>query len=453
MKQYFLMSLVLVAGIARALPSVDNVVFSQGDDGVVTVSYSLSGEPAIVCLDILTNATVNGVSIGGENLRRVTGDVNRLVGLGHDFATPYAGSIRWYPFDGPILPHTLSDASTVKAMVCAYPTNSPPDYMVVNTRIFCEDLPSKSRTRGYGVKFYRDEASLPGGLLSNPVYREDHFVLRRIHAKGVTWRHGTPNNSDYADVRNDKYFNFYVQLTNDYYLSVFELSRFQYRTFGWTESKAEADFPSFNDYKWSPHTGISSKSARGEAPDSRVTIAKPTSGYCFELASRTKVNFDIPTYLQWEYACRAGTKGPIYNSESWNTNKLDEICWNKNNWAFISRSTGKPPTSAQPHAVGTKAPNAWGLYDMIGNSHELVRDFYVTNQERYDSLGGKGYAPADPALQPDCLTVADTSSSTNRIRVGSAVGEAVANDISCGFFSVPANASWATIRLCAPSCY
>lgn len=454
MRNSVLMLFALAAIAAGAAPSVDSVSFSQGDDGVVTVTYSLSGEPAIVCLDVLTNATVSGVSIGGENLRRVAGDVNRLVGLGHDFSSPFSGTIKWYPFDGPILPADLSDASSVRAKVLAYPTNSPPDYMVVNARIFDDtNVPQNSRTRGYGVKFYRDAASLPGGLLENPVYREDHFVMRRIPAKGVTWRHGMPRNADYSAIRNDMYFNFYVQLTNDYYLSVFELTRYQYRIFGNTESTAQDNYPSFNAYKWTPFAGISTKNARGDANNSRVTVAKPTSGYCYELAQRTKVDFDIPTYLQWEYACRAGTQGPTYNMTSWDVAKLDEICWHKNNWTFNTRATGQPPSSAQAHPVGTKKPNAWGLYDMIGNSHELARDFYVTSQERYDALAGKGYTPADPAIQPDCLTVGATSSSTNRVRVGCAINEVVDTNHACTTYPVPNSSSWSTLRLCAPAAY
>ena len=67
---------VLAAGIVGATPSVSNVAMVQ-DPGsrVVTVTYDLGTEPAIVTLDI----TTNNVSIGAENISYLSGDVNKKV--------------------------------------------------------------------------------------------------------------------------------------------------------------------------------------------------------------------------------------------------------------------------------------------------------------------------------------------------------------------------------------
>ena len=65
----------------------------------------------------------------------------------------------------------------------------------------------------------------------------------------------------------------------------------------------------------------------------------------------------LPTEAEWEYAARAGTTGDRYGS-------LDGIAWYEDN------------SDGRTHAVGRKAPNAWGLYDMLGNVSEWVGDWY-----------------------------------------------------------------------------
>lgn len=67
--------------------------------------------------------------------------------------------------------------------------------------------------------------------------------------------------------------------------------------------------------------------------------------------------FRLPTEAEWEYACRAGTQGPRYG-------ELDKIAW----------YNGNANGHIQP--VGLKQPNAWGLYDMLGNVWEWCSDQY-----------------------------------------------------------------------------
>ena len=67
--------------------------------------------------------------------------------------------------------------------------------------------------------------------------------------------------------------------------------------------------------------------------------------------------YRLPTEGEWEYAARAGTVGDRYGN-------LDAIAW-------YGQNSGN---RTQP--VGGKTPNAWGLYDMLGNVWEWVHDWY-----------------------------------------------------------------------------
>ncbi|MBI4852707.1 MAG: SUMF1/EgtB/PvdO family nonheme iron enzyme [Acidobacteria bacterium] len=79
--------------------------------------------------------------------------------------------------------------------------------------------------------------------------------------------------------------------------------------------------------------------------------------FCARLSKATGKKYRLPTESEWEYACRAGTKG----SHSGN---LDEMAW------YVNNSLDKL------NVVGLKKSNPWGLYDMYGNVWEFCLDWY-----------------------------------------------------------------------------
>ena len=68
--------------------------------------------------------------------------------------------------------------------------------------------------------------------------------------------------------------------------------------------------------------------------------------------------YTLPTEAQWEYACRAGTKGDYAGD-------LKAMAWFNEN------------AGSTTHAVATKQANEWGLHDMHGNVWEWCADWYA----------------------------------------------------------------------------
>jgi formylglycine-generating enzyme required for sulfatase activity len=95
------------------------------------------------------------------------------------------------------------------------------------------------------------------------------------------------------------------------------------------------------------------------------------SAYCLWAGGR------LPTEAEWEYAARAGTSTIRYGD-------LNAIAWTSAN------------SMHQVHEVGKKQPNAFKLYDMLGNMWEWTADFY-----------GAKYYEQSPASDPTGPRVGD----------------------------------------------
>src|SRR5215217_4156312 len=75
--------------------------------------------------------------------------------------------------------------------------------------------------------------------------------------------------------------------------------------------------------------------------------------FCLWLSKKTGRTYRLPTEAEWTYACRAG--GDAAKPEA-----IDKVAWYWDN------------SDDKTHPVGQKEPNAWGLYDMLGNAAEYI---------------------------------------------------------------------------------
>lgn len=355
----------LLIPAAGATPSlVVDEVLQDPETAVVTVSYRLSGDPAVVTVDIQTNAGGSvWASIGGVHQRHWAGDVNRLVEAdGNKVRTArWAADADW--------PGFVFDDSSVRAVVKAWPQDDPPDYMVVDC------------TAPSNVGYYASADALPLGV-GDRRYKTECLVLRRIHAAGVIWMMGSPTTEPGRKATSEGLHP--VKLTSDYYLGVYPVTQYQwYRTMRTNPSV----FKTGSDYMLHPVENVSWGSIRGGdwVADGHGNL--PDGTFISLLRKRTGVVLDLPTAAQWEYACRAGTMtslysgvSPTYTSDADYSDysaETDALAWNYHNNADDPECVTNASGFAT-HIVGKKPANPWGLYDMLGNTGDLCLDWFAT---------------------------------------------------------------------------
>ncbi len=131
---------------------------------------------------------------------------------------------------------------------------------------------------------------------------------------------------------------------------------------------------------------VSRRAAHDEAPGRNPNVALaggddnlPVEQVTWDEAKHfcEAVGGRLPTEAEWEYAARAGTAGERYGN-------LEAIAWYAGNSS--TRNSG-----GQTHPVGSKASNAWNLYDMLGNVNQWIADWfgekYYGQQESTDPQG------------------------------------------------------------------
>ncbi len=188
-----------------------------------------------------------------------------------------------------------------------------------------------------------------------------------------------------------------VAIEHDFWIGACEVTNEQYRRFD-----AEHDSGRFTKRFEGPD-GPGLSLAGEKQPVVRVSWDRAIA-FCRWLSERTGTAFSLPSEAQWEYACRAGTRSPMFYGRvgddfSAQANVADkslsvhpgttgglesnitahfgkgifESAVLGGNIACTTRyNDGRVATAA----VGSFRPNAWGLYDMHGNVAEWTRSTY-----------------------------------------------------------------------------
>ncbi len=149
---------------------------------------------------------------------------------------------------------------------------------------------------------------------------------------GLSWGRPADPPTDEMPVR-------WVEIREAYWLAETEVTNAQYERFAPAHKR---DWSGDDD----PVTGLDWDEARA---------------YCDWLTTRGTLRVRLPSEAEWEYACRAGSESEYCFGDD--EKRLGEYAW------FDANSDGRA------HAVKTRRPNAWGLYDLHGNVWEWCADW------------------------------------------------------------------------------
>lgn len=133
--------------------------------------------------------------------------------------------------------------------------------------------------------------------------------------------------------------------------------------------------------EWRAVMGTNPSAQQGDSMPVDSISWEDAKAYVAKLRQLTGKDYRLPTEAEWEYAARAGSGAAF--PDGVNLESLGEVAWHREN------------SEGRSHPVGTRRPNAFGLYDMLGNVWERTEDCWTPHYED---------APADGSarLDGDC---------------------------------------------------
>ena len=186
-----------------------------------------------------------------------------------------------------------------------------------------------------------------------------------------------------------------VSITKPYYIGIFEITQAQFQlVLGETDTLKE-------NKKRDPLIPVTQPTSTRMRDASRYSLMQvinkdvidnvgwPSCGHNVTeksflgvLRTRTGLLFDLPTEAQWEYACRAGTKSSLNSGKNLTYADTDPNLDIIANYKYNSFNKEGNYSLVK---VGSYKPNAWGLYDMLGNVEEACLDLYDAPQKMANS--------------------------------------------------------------------
>ena len=232
----------------------------------------------------------------------------------------------------------------------------------------CGSEPSEPEDTGSGAESSTPTTSEPSEA-PEPIEVPEGFVL----ISGGTFDMGSPDDEPW---RSDDETQHTVTVS-DFYMSAYEVTQQEYASvIGENPSNFSGDTLPVENISWLDAVAYCNARSEQEGLTPVYTIGGDSVSW-----DRSANGYRLPTEVEWEYACRAGTITP-FNTET-SISAEESNYWGdypymiEDNYFQQGNLETRPGVYRQTTVeVNSFSPNAWGLYNMHGNVGEWVWDYY-----------------------------------------------------------------------------